>query len=406
MHQVHYRNACRLCGSGRVREFLRFERMPFTDELVKKDRLGSEFLADIGVYWCEACHSAQTQHDVEVGEYYRDYQYTVSSSPFARRFMRRLAEESFRRFGFGKGDRVIEIGSGDGFQLGCFRELGARVLGFEPSAELTRAAREGGVETVQALFDEKSAGLIPAKMRPAQVVLLTYTFDHLPEPRPFLELLGTLLDPTRGILLIEIHDLAKIVERREICLFEHEHSIYLTALTLQRLLARCGFDLVSDTLLPDAERRGNSLLVAAAPRGHARKEADHRPRPGEAALEAWEAYERFEKEVRVGIGRLRRHLEGQREAGRRVAGYGAGGRGVMTLAMAGLTRAELAYLADQNPSFHGLYTPKTHIPVVSPEHVRAEPVDELVVFSYAYLEEIRARVGGSAGRYTSILELM
>src|SRR5690606_34793146 len=201
-------------------------------------------------------------------------------------------------------------------------------------------------------------------------------------------------------------DLAKIVERREICLFEHEHSIYLTALTLNRLLERCGFELVSDTLLPDAARRGNSLLVAAAPRGHTHRNADYRPRPGDAALEEWETYQRFGNEVWQGIERLRGHLAAQRAAGRRVAGYGAGGRGVWAMAMAGLTRAEIAYLADQNPSFHGLFTPATHIPVVSPEHIRSEPVDELVVFSYAYLEEIRARVGSWAGKYTSILELM
>jgi hypothetical protein len=33
-------------------------------------------------------------------------------------------------------------------------------------------------------------------------------------------------------------------------------------------------------------------------------------------------------------------------------------------------------------------------------------VDELVVFSYAYLEEIRSRLSPFAGKFTSILDLM
>jgi hypothetical protein len=78
----------------------------------------------------------------------------------------------------------------------------------------------------------------------------------------------------------------------------------------------------------------------------------------------------------------------------------------MTLAMAGLGPEDIAYLCDQNTSFHGLYTPATHIPVVAPEHVHQEPVDELVVFSYAYLEEIRSRLSPFAGKFTSILDLM
>jgi SAM-dependent methyltransferase len=404
--QVHHRTACRLCGSTRLRKFIEFERMPFTDEFLKPGKAGSEFLADISVHWCEECHSSQTLQDVEVTEYYRDYRYTVSSSAFARRFMDRLAEESFRRFGMRPGDRVLEIGSGDGYQLGAFKRAGARVLGFEPSAELTRAAELAGVPTVQTLFDAEGVDRIPEEMRPAQMILLTYTFDHLPAPKPFLELTRKVLDPARGVLLIEVHDLAKIVERREICLFEHEHSIYLTALTMKRLLERCGFRLLCDDLLPENERRGNSLLIAAAPAATTTHETTFRDRPIDEALERWETYERFGGDVRAGIARFRGHLQSQRAAGRRVAGYGAGGRGVMTLAMAGVTPNEVEYLCDQNPSFHGLLAPGSHIPVVGPEHAREAPVDELVVFSYAYMDEIRARLSGFAGRFTSILDLM
>ncbi len=403
---IHRRGACRLCGSTRLREYLRFERMPFTDEFVRADRFGAEFLGDIAIYWCEDCQSSQTQHDVEVSEYYRDYRYTVSNSPFARRFMQRLAEESFRRFGLKPGDRVLEIGSGDGHQLACFRDVGARVLGFEPSEDLTRAAREAGVDTVQTLFNCEGVEQIPADRRPAQVVLLTYTFDHLPEPKPFLELVRQVLDPERGVLLIEVHDLAKIVERREICLFEHEHSIYLTALTMKRLLESAGFRLLGDDVLPERERRGNSLLIAACPATATAHASTYQPRPADLALESWPAYEAFGGDVRRGVERFRNHLRAQRAAGRKVAGYGAGGRGVMTLAMAGLGPEDIAYLCDQNTSFHGLYTPATHIPVVAPEHVHQEPVDELVVFSYAYLEEIRSRLSPFAGKFTSILDLM
>ena len=57
------------------------------------------------------------------------------------------------------------------------------------------------------------------------------------------------------------------MERRETCLFEHEHSIYLTSDSFARLLDRAGFELLTTELLPAGERRGNSLLVVAAPKG-------------------------------------------------------------------------------------------------------------------------------------------
>ncbi|MBL9126631.1 MAG: methyltransferase domain-containing protein [Verrucomicrobiales bacterium] len=407
--QVHTRSICRLCGGSRLREFLRFPSMPFTDEFVAPDAAGTEFVADIPVFWCADCRSAQTQHDVEVGHYYRDYRYTVSASPFARRFMARLAEEVFRRFRLQPGDRVLEIGSGDGHQLDCFRKQGAEVLGFEPSAELCRVAGDAGIPTIQTLFDCRGVEQIPAASRPAQVVLLTYTFDHLPEPAPFLELVRSVLDPRRGLLVIEVHDLAKIVQRREICLFEHEHSIYLTGLSLQRLLAASGFRLLTTKLLRESERRGNSLLVVATPDSSDVRDSDFSPDPEDLALETWERLERFGADVRAGVARFRNYLLERTAKGVRFAGYGAGGRGVMTLAMAGITRKEIAYLCDQNAGFYGRLTPATHIPVVAPEHVFVQPVDELIVFSYAYLEEIRERLRHfveSGGRLTSFLDLI
>ena len=383
--------------------------MPFTDELLSEQRIGEEFAWNIGIAWCKSCHTAQNLTDIDVVEYYRDYQYTVSGSIFARRFMNTLAERSFCRFGLQEGDIVIEIGSGDGFQLQCFKNLGARVLGFEPSDVLAAAASDSGIPTVQKLFDCEGIEQIPVEFRPAQVVLLTYTFDHLPDPKSFLELTRRILDPYRGLLLIEVHDFTQIVSRREVCLFEHEHTIYLTSVTMGRLLERCGFKLIADDIIPSQERRGNSLLVAAVPETNRAFSSNYTPSPDDLALENMETIRHFERDAQAGIKRLQEHVNEQKSLGRHLAGYGAGGRGVMTLAMAGLTHTDIDFLCDQNQAFHGLYTPITHIPIRPPAALNENPVDELIVFSYGYLDEIRAQYTeflGRGGRITSILDLL
>src|SRR5205823_1777221 len=149
---VRHRDACRICGGRDLRRFFRHDAAPFTDEFVRAETAGSEFLAPVEVYWCAGCTTAQTLHDVEVGEYYRGYNYTVSTSAFALRFMERLAQVSWERFGLRPGDTVLEVGSGDGAQLLAYKELGARVVGYEPSDLLTRASREAGIPVIQTLF--------------------------------------------------------------------------------------------------------------------------------------------------------------------------------------------------------------------------------------------------------------
>jgi SAM-dependent methyltransferase len=386
---VTRRSTCRICGGADFEPVVAFPAMPFTDELLRKDRIGEEFLSDITIVWCRNCRTAQNPADVHVADYYRDYQYTVSSSRFARNFMTRLAENASSRFGLHNGDRVIEIGSGDGFQLRCFQDLGARVLGFEPSDSLYETAIQNSIPTVKTLFSCTGIEQIPADMRPAHFVLLTYTFDHLPDPVAFLHLIHDVLDPQRGIALIEVHDFRKIFDRREICLFEHEHSIYLTAVSMQRLLNRCGFELLTTNLVDDSERRGNSLLIAAAPRTNRRHQSTFLPTADDFLLDDAAAIRLFQSQVEAGISRLRDYVHSRTRAGLRIAGYGAGGRGVMTLAMTGLTRQEISFVCDQNSCFHGLYTPRTHIPVYAPSHISRRTVDEILVFSYGYLAEIR-----------------
>ncbi len=406
-HAIRQRDACRICGSLDAPFFLDLGQAPFTDDFVHRAAAGTEFAAPLRVAWCRACSTAQTRHDVDVADYYRDYRYSVAASGFAQRFMARLAQETVGRLGFGAGARVIEVGSGDGAQLAAFQRLGAQVLGFEPSADLCAASRADGVPVAECLFQATTVAEIPAAMRPADVVLLTYTFDHLPEPLGFLEAVRTVLEPERGVVIIEVHDLEQIVERRETCLFEHEHSVYLTSSSFRRLLARAGFEVVTTDLLPAYERRGNSLLVVAAPVGTTHPVQPEQPLSRE--FDEWETYEAFATEVQAGHDALRSWVRERRRAGETVAGWGAGGRGVMTLAYTGLGPDDVAYLVDRNPAAHGLVAPGSHVPVVGPRHLDLEPVDHLIVFSYGYFDEIATAVRDEldcAPQLVSMLDLL
>ena len=410
---VRQHSACRVCGAPSPQEVLAFPDVPFTDDFVAPGTADDhEFRHRLGICWCAACATVQTQHDVEVSEYYRDYQYTVAASPFATRFMHRLADTVIERFGLRRNDVVLEIGSGDGAQLAAFRDRGCRVLGFEPSATLTGVSRAQGVPVMQCLFDADTATQIPADMQPARAVVLTYTFDHLPDPVAFLRAVRPVLHPTHGVLIVEIHHLGDIVERAETCLFEHEHSVYLTPLTVSRLLVRAGFRLLSTALLPDAERRGNSLLFAAAPIG------SHLAADGSVTndvlaqwtpFDAAATYTDFAIDSQTRLDALRDYVREARAEGRRIAGYGAGGRGVLTIAQAGLSAHDIAYVCDGNPAAHGMLMPVSRVPVVAPETLTTDPVDEVIVFSYGYFDEIRASqrdVEARGTRFTSLLDLL
>ena len=366
--------------------------MPFTDDFVALESLDSEFRADIDVFICTDCLSAQTQHDVEVGDYYEDYQYSVGGSGTANRFMRLLAQNTTSRYDCGlTGRRVLEIGSGDGEQLLAFKENGCRVLGYEPSSTLCQVAESKGVPTIQGLFTAESIDLLPADFKEVDVVMLSYTFDHLPDPRAFLRAAHTILDKAHGLLIVEIHNLEKIVERQEYCLFEHEHSIYLTESSASRLCRLEGFEVIDFNLVPEADRRANSLLFVATPLGSAL--ATHAVLPATPdKYNDVDYYDSISNDIAAAIGRLDAFVDRMTSDGKKLAGYGAGGRGVMTLA-AMSNAAKLAYLVDKKPKRAGLVAPKCGLPVVGLDTLAADPVDSILVFSFGYIDEIRQEVG-------------
>lgn len=403
---VAHRSNCRACNSSALNSFLKLPALPLTDAFLRSPD-EEEFLAPIEVYLCADCGLSQTQHDLSVGEYYRDYQYTSASSGFFQTFMGELASEVWTRWNFKPGDRVLEVGSGDGAQLLRFKELGARVLGFEPSDPLVRASEALGVPAINDLFVKGSETAIPADSLPVNVVLLTYTFDHLPNPLEFLESVKPILDADRSLLVIEVHDFAKIFERREFCLLEHEHSIYPTAATLQGMLALKGFRVLEVGLLPEERRRANSLIVVATPEG-SEFAKDSLPAIARGEMSDLEACRTFGKRVLTTLNSLSAYYVRRKAEGARLAGYGAGGRGVMTLA-ATAKPGDFAYVCDTNPSFHGYFTPGAHVEVAPPSRIAADPVDEVIVFSFGYIDEIREGLRAftdRGGKVTSLLDLL
>ena len=404
---VNQISTCRGCGSSKRSMFLQFPDVPLVDDYLPIDKLGSEFLYPLRIYVCEDCHLVQTQHDVDITGYYRDYHYSVASSPFAQQFMRNLAEALFKCYNLKLGDSVVEVGSSDGFQLQCFKDLGAKVFGFEPSASLAASSITREVPVAQTLFLPETVKMIPSELLPLKVMLLTYTFDHLSEPLAFLKCAQEMLDRKQGLLVIEVHDLSKIIERREYCLFEHEHPTYWNVGTMRDMLHEAGFKLLRINLLPEGICRANSLLVVAAPEGTQYKPEE---KNREAAyLNRPSLYKRFAQDVEKSLSGFRNFVQTENTSNKRLAGYGAGGRGIMTLAMSGVNTKEMAYLCDMNSSIHGYYTPKSHLPLVSPQRLLEDWVDEVIVFSFGYMQEITAQLSeytAKGGKLISLRELL
>ena len=399
---------CRACGNSKLIKFLSLPNMPFTDDFVAPQKRGHEFKADINVFVCELCTTVQTQHNVDVADYYEDYQYSVGGSTLAKSFMKTLAQ-SLKKAYYPQiqGIKVLEIGSSDGEQLLAFKETGCKVLGYEPSSLLCEMSHTKGVPTVQGLFASESIKLLPSDFKEVDVVMLSYTFDHLPDPISFLKTAASILNKKNGLLVVEIHNLEKIIERQEFCLFEHEHSIYLTEKTVQQICRSVNLVVIDFDLVPELERRANSLIFVATLVDSELSSNAMMARTPEKFSDI-DFYNQIGLSIDQGILNLEKFVNRYTSNGQKLVGYGAGGRGVMTLA-AMKNANQLAYVVDKRPKGEGLLMPKTGLPIYPISQLSAEPPDNLLVFSFGYMKEIQqelAPLGYKPHQFHSLIDVL
>lgn len=394
---------CRLCGSTLSAKLLTLPRMPLTDDFVKAEHPSyHEYLDDIEIFRCSKCGIVQNPKNFDHLRYYRDYGYTSGHSSFTKRFMQGYANaaiEAYRQLHQKNPSAVIEAGSGDGEQLRHFKAQGIKTTtGVEPSEPLAAIAQAHGIETMVCGFGPAILSKFPGQY---DICISSYTFDHVPDPLGYLRTAHSLLSDG-GIVALEIHDLDRIIERCEYCLFEHEHTVYLSADDLERILAASGFRLLHANPLPQNAVRANSLIVIAS---------KQRGLPSMAAL----LYDRnsgtrndlsISDSINNTIHRIDRWVSSIK-SNERLVGFGAGGRGVMTLA-AMATFNRFSALLDSNQISGKYLTPKTRLPVVGPDTWDQFNDAYCLVFSYGYFDEIRAQLTSSGyqpSRIKSLREL-
>jgi hypothetical protein len=74
--------------------------------------------------------------------------------------------------------------------------------------------------------------------------------------------------------------------------------------------------------------------------------------------------------------------------GKRIAGYGAPGKGNTLLNYCGIRTDFIDFTVDRNPYKQGKFLPGTHIPIFPPEKIQEERPDYVMILPWNFREEI------------------
>ncbi len=381
--------ACRFCGAPLDAVFADLGMSPLANSFLPPERAnGMEPFYPLRALVCRECFLVQLEEFQTPEHIFSDYAYFSSYSSSWLEHSRRYAEQMTGRLGLDGESHVVEIASNDGYLLQFFQDRQIPVLGIEPAANVAKVALQKGIPTLVEFFGAETARSLAAESA-ADLLLGNNVLAHVPDLNDFVAGMKILLKPD-GVITMEFPHLMRLIEGNQWDTIYHEHFSYFSFLTVGRVFAAHGLRLFD---VEELQTHGGSLRVYAChseDQGKVESDAARKLRERElaAGYEKLETYLGYGRRVEADKRQILSFLIALREQGLRVVGYGAPAKGNTLLNYCGVRRDFIEYTCDLNPHKQGHFLPGSHIPIRSPEAIREDRPDVVLILPWNLKDEI------------------
>jgi SAM-dependent methyltransferase len=396
---------CRFCAAPVEAVFADLGMSPLANSYLPPERANAmEPFYPLRALVCEKCFLVQLEEFESPDHIFSDYAYFSSYSSSWLEHSRRYSEQMIERFSLDESSHVVEIASNDGYLLQFFHERQIPVLGIEPAANVAKVALQKGIPTLVEFFGVQTASSL-AEESAADLLLGNNVLAHVPDLNDFVAGMKVLLKPG-GVITMEFPHLMRLVEDNQWDTIYHEHFSYFSFLTVSRVFEAHGLRLFDVEELPT---HGGSLRIYGAhaedsdkPETDAARELAERERA--AGYEQIGTYLSYGQRVQEDKRQILSFLIDLKRQGLRVVGYGAPAKGNTLLNYCGIGPDFIDYTCDLNPHKQGHFLPGSHIPIRSPEEIRADRPDVVLILPWNLKDEIveqLAFIGEWGGRFAA-----
>jgi SAM-dependent methyltransferase len=388
--------ACRFCGELLSDAVVDLGMSPLCESYLRPDQLNAmEAFYPLHVYVCRRCWLVQLEQYVSAEHIFSEYAYFSSFADSWVQHARDYTNRMINRFGFGPHSQVIELGSNDGYLLQWFVKAGLPSLGIEPAANVAAAAEEKGVSTLVRFFGVELAEELTAQGRSADLLLGNNVLAQVPDLNDFVAGMKIVLAPS-GVLTMEFPHVMRMIDENQFDTIYHEHFGYFSLHTTRTIFRHHNLEVFD---VEEISTHGGSLRVFAS-------HADDKTKPigpavgkllgreesfGLTGIDRYRTFSARVQETKRGILEL---LIGLKGAGKKIAGYGAPGKGNTLLNYCGIRTDFLDFTVDRNTYKQGLFLPGTHIPILGPEEIERQRPDYVFILPWNFKQEIMTQMAG------------
>lgn len=386
---------CRFCKTELQHVFIDLINSPASNSFLTKEQLNEpEVYYPLKVYTCHQCFLVQVDEykksdDIFNSDYVYFSSYSTSWLAHAKKYVQAMTD----RFGYNQQSKVIEIASNDGYLLQYFAEKKIPVLGIEPTKNTAAVAVKKGIETVTEFFGVKLAEKLVANGTKADLLLGNNVLAHVPDIVDFVGGMRILLAP-QGVVTMEFPHLVQLIDNNQFDTIYHEHFSYLSFYTVKQIFESQGLEMFDVEELPT---HGGSLRIYAKHKedntkkisGNVNALLKKESEKGISSLAYYDAFQQKAEKIKLD---LLAFLIQQKNAGKKVAAYGAAAKGNTMLNFCGIKNDLIDFVVDLNPHKQDKFLPASHIPVVNEEYLKTAKPDYVIILPWNLKEEITSQL--------------
>ncbi len=380
---------CRICNNKNLKKFLSLGKTPLANSFLSERVLNKkEKNFPLEVCFCPNCKLVQLTYVVPHNVMFENYIYVSSTTNTFKIHFTKMAEDISKEFNLNEKSLAVDIGSNDGVLLKGFQKCGVKTIGVEPAKNVALIAQQNGVETINDFFNRSVVKKILAKKGNADVVTATNVFAHVDDIHDFVNNVKVLLKEN-GIFVIEAPYLVDMLEKMTFDTIYHEHLSYFSVIPLVNFFERAGMKVFK---IKKVNSHGGSIRVFVKKKGSNLEinESVYSMIKNEKkiGIDNFELYKNFANKVYETRAKLVRYLKDIKNKGKKIAAYGAPAKGNTLLNFCNIGTDYIDYIVEDNQLKQGLFTPGTHIPVVSPKMLDEDMPDYILILAWNFVEEI------------------
>ena len=379
---------CRFCKSKKSKNFLNYDNLPISNELIKKSEITKTKFYTLKIFVCRNCWLVQTKDTVNKKKIFnKNYVYHSSYSKFWLKHCKELSNEILKKIKFNNDEYLCEIASNDGYFLNNFKRKKINFFGVEPSLSVAKICKQKKIKTYVNFFTHKFSNNLKKKYNVKLSVALN-VIAHVPNINDVLKGIYNLINEN-GIVIFEFPYLKNLIEKVQFDTIYHEHFSYFSFFSFNNILNANGLRVFNvrqvsshgGSLRIYATRKSNSIKVNKSVGSVLKNET-------KLKINSLEFYNDFRYQIQTIKIQLKNILLKINKETENVYGYGAASKCTVLLNLFKINSRLLKGVFDKNKFKVNKLIPGVNISIIDYKKISKIRPKYLLIFPWNLNNEI------------------